>query len=173
MNVKQTDGRQHGAAIVETAFTLLLFLVTIFGIMEAGWLLQVQQTLNNAAREGAKLAVLPQKGTIQGPTRGQVKNEVNRFIEAASISGATISINGQTSGSDTDVVGFTDLPPVDKNGTSCPWNGTAFVCNGSTSEPQFTKVQVTVLYQLITTSVFSMLQVNLSGEASMRNETSP
>jgi Flp pilus assembly protein TadG len=169
------NSEQKGAAMVEAALTMLTLLVLLFAIFEAGRLLFIQQTLNNASREGAKLAVLPQRGTIPGdlPTRGAVNNEVNRFIQAAGINGATIRVNANSGTGSSDVVGSTSLPPVDKNGTPCTWDGTQFVCNGSVSNPQFTKVEVTVQYELISISMFSMLQVNLRGEASMRNETSP
>lgn len=175
MKIEPTTSSEHGSAMVEAAATMLTLFVLLFGIFEAGRLLSIQQTLNDASREAAKLAVLPQAGTIPGnlPTRGQVKNEVNRFVQAAGIRGATISVNGNNSGADSDVVGTTDLPPVDKNGTPCTWDGTQFVCNGDPSNPQFTKVAVTAQYQLISISMFRMLEVNLRGEASMRNETSP
>ena len=175
MNAKETRNTEIGTAMVEAAATMVTLFVLLFGIFEAGRLLSIQQTLNDASREAAKLAVLPQKGTIPGdlPTRGQVKNEVNRFIQPAGINGATIRVNGNNSGADSDVVGTVNLPPVDKNGTPCTWDGTQFVCNGDASNPHFTKVEVTVPYQLISISMFSMLRVNLRGEASMRNETSP
>ena len=175
MKTEPTTSSEHGSAMVEAAVTMLLLFVLVFGIFEAGRLLNIQQTLNDASREAAKLAVLPQRGTIPGnlPTRGMVKNEVNRFVQAAGIKGATIRVNGNNSGADSDVVGTSDLPPVDKNGTPCTWDGTQFVCNGDASNPHFTKVEVTVPYQFISISMFSMLQVNLRGEASMRNETSP
>ena len=43
-------------AAVELAFLLPLLLMFIIGIWEVGRLIQVQQSLNNAAREGARLA---------------------------------------------------------------------------------------------------------------------
>jgi Flp pilus assembly protein TadG len=57
--MKQTHQNQRGVAIVETAMTLLPFLVFLFAILEAGWFFYVQVTLNNAAREGAKIATRP------------------------------------------------------------------------------------------------------------------
>ena len=50
--------RERGAALVEFAVVLPLFVVLIFGVMEAGWLFAQQVEIRNAAREGARLAVV-------------------------------------------------------------------------------------------------------------------
>lgn len=46
-----------GAAAVELAFVVLFFFIPVlFGIWEAGRLIEVQQIVSNSAREGARLA---------------------------------------------------------------------------------------------------------------------
>jgi Flp pilus assembly protein TadG len=50
---------QRGAALLETAITLPLILLISVAIFEFGRAYQVQQVLTNAAREGARIAVLP------------------------------------------------------------------------------------------------------------------
>ena len=50
--------REKGAAIVEFAVVLPILLTLVFGIMEAGWLFAQQVEVRNAAREGARLAVV-------------------------------------------------------------------------------------------------------------------
>jgi Flp pilus assembly protein TadG len=50
---------QRGAALLETAITLPLILLISVAIFEFGRAYQVQQVLTNAAREGARVAVLP------------------------------------------------------------------------------------------------------------------
>ncbi len=50
--------REKGAAAVEFAIVLPLFLLLVFGIMEAGWFFAQQVEVRNAAREGARLAVV-------------------------------------------------------------------------------------------------------------------
>jgi Flp pilus assembly protein TadG len=72
--------------------TMLLFFTVLFAIMEGGRFLNVQQTLTNAAREGARLAVAPLTGTNTMPTNGDITAEVTRFLDAAHISGATVTI---------------------------------------------------------------------------------
>jgi Flp pilus assembly protein TadG len=49
---------ERGAALVEFAVVLPLFVVLVFGIMESGWLFAQQVELRNATREGARLAVV-------------------------------------------------------------------------------------------------------------------
>ena len=50
---------QRGQALLETAITLPIILLVSVGIFEFGRAYQVQQVLTNAAREGARVAVLP------------------------------------------------------------------------------------------------------------------
>ncbi len=49
---------EEGAALVEMAIVLPLFILLLFGIMEAGWAFSQQVEVRNAAREGARLAVV-------------------------------------------------------------------------------------------------------------------
>lgn len=50
--------RARAAAVVEFAVVLPLLLTILFGIIEYGWVFMVRQTLQMAAREGCRLAVL-------------------------------------------------------------------------------------------------------------------
>jgi Flp pilus assembly protein TadG len=50
--------RARGAAVVEFAVVLPLLLTILFGIIEYGWVFMVRQTLQTAAREGCRIAVL-------------------------------------------------------------------------------------------------------------------
>ena len=51
--------RERGLALLETALTLPLVLLVLVGIFEFGRAYQTWQVLTNAAREGARVAVLP------------------------------------------------------------------------------------------------------------------
>jgi Flp pilus assembly protein TadG len=55
----RTMRNERGAALLETAITLPLVLFISVAIFEFGRAYQVQQVLTNAAREGARVAVLP------------------------------------------------------------------------------------------------------------------
>ena len=50
---------ERGTALLETAITLPIILLVSVAIFEFGRAYQVQQVLTNAAREGARIAVLP------------------------------------------------------------------------------------------------------------------
>ena len=68
--------RAHrGAAIVEVALTLPLLLLVSVGIFEFGRAYQTWQVLTNAAREGARIAVLP------GVTDSSVRSRVVTYME--------------------------------------------------------------------------------------------
>jgi len=55
---RKKTGQRRAAAIVEFAVVLPLLLTILFGIIEYGWVFMVRQTLQTAAREGCRLAVL-------------------------------------------------------------------------------------------------------------------
>jgi TadE-like protein len=52
----RTFGRRRGVAVVEFAVVLPLLLLLLVGIWELGRIIHVQIVLNNAARDGARLA---------------------------------------------------------------------------------------------------------------------
>lgn len=70
----------RGAALLETAMTLPLLLFITIGIVEFGRAYQTWQVLTNAAREGARVAVLP--GTNDTAVQGRVLD----YIEAGQLS---------------------------------------------------------------------------------------
>ena len=49
-----------GAELVEAALTFPLLLLVVLGILDFGLLFQQYEVITNAAREGARVAVLPQ-----------------------------------------------------------------------------------------------------------------
>lgn len=79
---------ERGVALLETALTLPLLLFVAIGIIEFGRAYQTWQILTNAAREGARIAVLP------GTDDASVTTRVQTYLEAGHIgnSGATVTI---------------------------------------------------------------------------------
>ncbi len=75
--------RDRGAAMVEFAIILPLFLLLIFGIMESGWFFAQHVEIRNAAREGARLAVVDY---------GTGADVVAETLRRASLSGATATV---------------------------------------------------------------------------------
>jgi Flp pilus assembly protein TadG len=66
----------RGTALIEMAFTLPLLLLISIGIIEFGRAFQTWQILTNAAREGARVAVLP------GISDSMVTARVQEYIQA-------------------------------------------------------------------------------------------
>jgi len=77
---------RRGAAAVEFAVVAPIFLLLVFGMIEYGRMVMVQQVLVNASREGARKAVL------DGSTQQDVVDVVDQYLNSASIDGATITV---------------------------------------------------------------------------------
>ena len=84
---------ERGQALIETALTLPLVLLVAVGIFEFGRAYQTWQVLTNAAREGARVAILPNATVADAQSRvvaymqgGQLGNYLN----------ATVSVNQNT-----------------------------------------------------------------------------
>jgi Flp pilus assembly protein TadG len=60
---------ERGSVLLEMAMTLPLLLLVTVAIFELGRAYQTQQIITNAAREGARLAVLPDASTANIETR--------------------------------------------------------------------------------------------------------
>src|SRR5262245_44964780 len=60
---------ERGAAMLEAAMTLPLLLFVCIGIIEFGRLYQTWQVMTNAAREGARVAVLPTQPSVDARVR--------------------------------------------------------------------------------------------------------
>ena len=65
---------RRGAAAVEFALVAPLFFLLIFGMLEFGRMVMVQQLLTNASREGARL------GVLDGQTRQDVIDKVKAAL---------------------------------------------------------------------------------------------
>jgi Flp pilus assembly protein TadG len=79
---------ERGTALLETAMTLPLLLIVSVGIFEFGRAFQTQQVLTNAAREGARLAVMP------GSTDSAVTARVQSYLTTGQLPNtATILVN--------------------------------------------------------------------------------
>lgn len=77
---------EKGASLVEFAIVLPILLTLVFGIMEAGWLFGQVVEVNNAVREGARLAV------VDYGTATEVANETCARADLSGGAGATIDV---------------------------------------------------------------------------------
>ena len=73
---------QRGAALIETAITIPLVLLVSVSIFEFGRAYQTWQVLTNAAREGARVAV------IAGTTDAQVTSAVRTYMTSGRLTNA-------------------------------------------------------------------------------------
>jgi Flp pilus assembly protein TadG len=73
---------QRGAALIETAVTIPLVLLVCVSIFEFGRAYQTWQVLTNAAREGARIAVL------EGFTDAQVTDTVRNYLVGGRLTNA-------------------------------------------------------------------------------------
>jgi Flp pilus assembly protein TadG len=92
---------EKGVALVEAAITIPLLLLVSAGIFEFGRAYQTWQVITNAAREGARVAVLP------SATSAAVQQRVRDYMQAGQLSrwstasitvdsAATLTIGGAT-----------------------------------------------------------------------------
>ena len=70
---------ERGAALLEAAITLPMLLLVAVGIFEFGRAYQTWQILTNAAREGARIAVLT------APTNSLVEQRVREYMAAGQL----------------------------------------------------------------------------------------
>ncbi len=77
---------RRGVAAVEFALTAPLLFLLVFGMIEVGRGLMVQQLLSNAARDGARSA------TLEGATAEDVEAAVTEYLGGSSVSGVTVAV---------------------------------------------------------------------------------
>jgi len=91
-------GNQDGQALIEAALTIPLLLLIAVGIFEFGRAYQTWEILTNAAREGARMAILP------SPDPTAVAQRVRDYMQAGQlpkygtcevlVNNTTITVNG-------------------------------------------------------------------------------
>ena len=80
----------RGAAVVEFAIVLPLLVLLVFGIVQFSIAYNRQQGLHAAAREGARLAALPQ--TTSGDVVSHVQSALQGVLSPSDISKVTITV---------------------------------------------------------------------------------
>src|SRR5207253_11019288 len=66
----------RGAEVLEFSLVLLLFLFLAAGIIDMGFLFNNYRALTNAAREGARVAIVP------GATDTDIRDRVKQYLQA-------------------------------------------------------------------------------------------
>ena len=95
--------RRLGATILELALTLAILLNLTFGTIEFGYFFFVKNTVQGAAREGARAAIPP------SASNSDVTTAVNSVLNAAGLRTAdfttTVKVNGVVANANTAVAG--------------------------------------------------------------------
>jgi Flp pilus assembly protein TadG len=133
-----------------------MFFMLLFGVMEAGRFLHMRQVLTNAAREGARYAVLPLSGASTLPDESAVQTKVNTYLAASRITGATTTTMCPTAATET-----------------CTTKDASMSIAGGGVTTDYTEVKVAKTFSVITIpGFFKALNITLSGTSRMRRETS-
>ena len=77
---------ERGAALLETAITIPVILLIAVGIFEFGRAYQTWQVLTNAAREGARIAILAEK------TDADIRATVKTYLESGGLQSAAAAV---------------------------------------------------------------------------------
>jgi Flp pilus assembly protein TadG len=93
-----------GAAVVEFAALLPAIMILLMGILEVGRLIEMQQVLSNAVREGARQATTGQL------TNAQVQSVVTQYVTVAGFntSGMNVTVTDLTTGTDVSQASYLD-----------------------------------------------------------------
>jgi Flp pilus assembly protein TadG len=71
---------ESGAELIEFALTLPLLLLLVLGIIEFGFMFQEYEVLTNAAREGARIAVLPTYGATDTARKNNAAARIDEYL---------------------------------------------------------------------------------------------
>ncbi len=123
MSKRPSPLRRKATTIVEFAFIAVVFFMFIFGVIEYGRFIMTLQVMNNAAREGARAAVVGQSSM----TTAQIDAIVTNYLagQTTQISGMSIQVfqidpsTGNNIGS-WNSAGFGEAIAVQINGTYSP-----------------------------------------------------
>jgi Flp pilus assembly protein TadG len=91
---RAASSRRRGAAVVEFAIVAPVLIMLLLGMIEFGRVMMAMELLNNAARNGARAAVL------SGSTTSSVQDAVTQTLTGTSVTGAStpvIKVNGSSS----------------------------------------------------------------------------
>ncbi|MCH8921802.1 MAG: pilus assembly protein [Planctomycetes bacterium] len=90
--------RRCGATITEFAIVAPIFFLFVFGAFEFGRAIMVQQILTNAAREGARQAI------VEEADAADIEASVASYLDSTTVTGATVTVEP----SSLQTVGFGD-----------------------------------------------------------------
>jgi Flp pilus assembly protein TadG len=137
---------ERGTALLEAAVTIPLLLLVAIGTLEFGRAYQTWQVLTNAAREGARLAVLPNS------SQSVVRQRVRDYMQAGQLpryNTASVSVN---------------------SAATITVNGAAVQASQVTVDYPFSFIVLQPVARLVTPSTTLGSAITMRAEAVMRNE---
>jgi Flp pilus assembly protein TadG len=81
MTIRRLARCERGAQLIEFSLAFPLLLLVAIGIVDFGFLFQRLEVVTNAAREGARVAILP------GYSEDTARARVNQFLTASGVTG--------------------------------------------------------------------------------------
>ena len=84
------DRSDRGQILIEAAITFPLVLLSLVGMFELGRMFQTTQVLTNAAREGARIAIVPNMDASASESTARAYMQQNGLSASAT---ATVNIN--------------------------------------------------------------------------------
>ena len=92
--LKRLRRNESGAELIEFGLTLPLLLLLVLGMIEFGFLFREYEIVTNAAREGARIAILPTYSATQTARQNNATARVNQYLTNAGLnqSLATVTV---------------------------------------------------------------------------------
>jgi Flp pilus assembly protein TadG len=106
--------RRTGATAVEFAIVAPIFFMFVIAAFEFGRLNVIRHTADNAAYEGARIAMVP------GATAAEAVAEAQRILRIVGTRGATVTVNPTTLGPSVDQITVTVDVSMAQNGWITP-----------------------------------------------------
>ena len=84
--IKARFASEKGSELVETSAVILLFMILVMGVFQFGRAYNIYQNITNAAREGARFAVAPERGGgVTYPTTSEIRSVVVNYLNSANL----------------------------------------------------------------------------------------
>jgi len=92
--------KERGVSLVEMAIVMPLFILLLFGIMEAGWMFAQQVEVRHATREGARIAAVSNPPPAPGFAADDIKDRVCNTMDLSNgnVMGISVSAAGDDIG---------------------------------------------------------------------------
>ncbi len=110
---------KRASATVEMAIVTPILLTLVFGIIEYGWVFTVRQAMTNAAREGARVAIL------RGTTDTDIQTRASEYLAPYGMVTAQVGIEHAVPGNPIETVTITS-PYADVTLIGAFFGSTAF-----------------------------------------------